>query len=301
LIFIIFIADCEDWIVTGKLQCYADDSFLTVKASSIEELKAKLEEEGSRVLEYFASNNLIANAEKSDLLIFRPSKETIDISIQLNGTEIQESKVSRILGVQVSRNLKWKTHREKLAKDVNYRIGKLARLSRNLGTRELKMIAHGLVNSKLRYCLSTYGSDALRLSESDSKNAEMKALQTLQNKMARTILHITPGEKARTSDILSKLDLLSINQLCALDVLMAAWNAKLFGIDPLQDFDNKKQAQKSLRYQARGDVRTDYSSPQSFPHIAHRLWNMTSNRFRTTNLAKVAKEEARILVKQLPI
>ena len=303
MIFIIYTSDCEDWIDTGVLQCYAYDSFLTVRVRSCEELKQVLESEGLKVLKFFASNNLIANAEKSDLLIIRPSGtgiSTQELKINLHGTSIPESPDARILGVEVSGDLFWKKHRIKLRKDLNYRLGQIIRQSKLLGTRELKMLGHGLMNSKISYCLSTYGMDSIRIRQTDSTNGEMKAIQTVQNKMARAILHLSSQTKIRSSEMFKKLGMLSVNQACIQDVLMQAWKAREFKIRPLCDFENGETSRKNMRSVSAGKVKTTYSCPRSFPCVARDLWNLSTDRFKRTNLITVAKEEARKLALTFP-
>lgn len=127
LIFIVHTNDCEDWLTKGTLQTYADDSFQTEAAESLEDLRNILEEQGNKVLEFFASNNLVAKAEKSDLLIFRPSRGRLAeevFEIRVGGVKIRESPGAKILGVYVSLDLKWKYHREELRRDLSFRVWK---------------------------------------------------------------------------------------------------------------------------------------------------------------------------------
>ena len=55
LVFALFVGDLALWIGTGQLGAYADDTFLTVEADNETELRIKLETEGRKILEYFAS------------------------------------------------------------------------------------------------------------------------------------------------------------------------------------------------------------------------------------------------------
>lgn len=73
LIYIIFICDAELWQdPKTTLIAYADDAFITVYAKSVEEMRRLLEAEGFKMFKFLASNGLVANASKSDLLVFRP-------------------------------------------------------------------------------------------------------------------------------------------------------------------------------------------------------------------------------------
>lgn len=122
LIFILYTSDAEERVDHGILQMYANDSFLTVFAATEEELKIILEWEGLKVLKFLASNKLIANASKTDLLIIRPKMSDLYMRIVVAGTEIEESMKTKILGVTITSDLKWKTHRTNLKRDLHYRI-----------------------------------------------------------------------------------------------------------------------------------------------------------------------------------
>ena len=98
---------------------FADDTFVTVTADSREDLVKKLESEGKNILDFFEKNRMIANADKTGLLILRPSTSKAHaepISIQLCGSEIRESQDEKLLGVCIQNDIKWNKQINKVEK-----------------------------------------------------------------------------------------------------------------------------------------------------------------------------------------
>lgn len=129
----------------------------------------------------------------------------------------------------------------------------------------------------------------------------MKSLQKLQSDMARAVLGVKLRDKMKIKDMLQELEMLSQNQMSALEVLMQAWKAKNFNLSPLNDFCRGEYVCAGLRSEAQGIVKQRESYVKGFQKTVNFLWNQTSAWFRTTNVLKVAKIEALNFVKQLPI
>ena len=73
----------------------------------------KLQDEGEKLLRFFASNRLVANPSKTGLLVFRPkapSQLEDETSIKLAGKIISEGAEQKMLGVIVRNDLKWTAH-----------------------------------------------------------------------------------------------------------------------------------------------------------------------------------------------
>lgn len=82
--------------------------------------------------------------------------------------------------------------------------------------------------------------------------------------------------------MLHELNMLSVNQMCAMEVLMNAWKAHHFYISPLNDFNSAKSGREGLRSESR--AKTDAKSRNASPNIANRLWNSLSNHFPYENI-----------------
>ena len=189
---------------------------------------------------------------------------------------------------------------EKVISETSYALSVLRRLAGELGRKEMRTIADGLVNSKLRYCLPVYASESLRIVEADAQSTLMSRLQRTQNDMLRIVCGKRRRDHVRIVDMLSELGFLSVNQSAAYGLLIESWKARNFHVPILKDLlENKRNESMVLRSNSAGMLSTQ--GRDKITLNLERLWNMSSARFRSSNLLKVAKIEAKILVKSLPV
>ena len=296
LLFVFFVADYPLWI-SSNVQSFADDTIIYTSGSSPENVLKTLENEANKTFQYFASNGLVANPGKTVLMMIKPKGNSFNAKqkIILDGKEIMESKCERMLGVSVSNDLKWNSHISKVKQKVNHGLYTLKRLKKCLDQKNLRIIAEGLVSAHFRYCNATFLSEKVRMHKEDTLNKDMNDLQMLQNRMMRTVLGIKLTDKVSIEKMLCDMKMLSVNQQTCLSILMETWKSLNLGIESIsQNF----QRRSSLRYS--NNLQGD-RDPNSFISRAAKLYNMTSEKFKTTNLTKVAQQEAKKLVKSLPI
>jgi len=301
LIFALYVGDAEMWVDQSLVVAYADDTMLLIEADSLDDLKAKIKTEGERLLRFFASNQMVANASKTGLLVFRPTRQAQcpPLSVNLAGEDITEVFEEKILGLIVNNELKWNGHVSKLQNECHYHLYVLRRLRHILTNAQLTTIAEGIIMSRLRYCLPVFGSEFVRLRDTDIRSSVINNLQKIQNDMLRIITSKQRRDHERIADMLADTKMLSINQLAAYSILLETWRAKTSAIPHLS----------SLLTYGRSDERTlrsdttknaSASSCEPFAMCAAQLWNLTSERFKDTKSIIVAKKEARTTAAQLP-
>ena len=74
LIYIVYVADLEDWLVHSKASTNTDDTETNVKDLDIFTVIRKLEEDAQNVLAFMASNGLVANPKKTSLIFLNVKK-----------------------------------------------------------------------------------------------------------------------------------------------------------------------------------------------------------------------------------
>jgi len=304
LVFALFVGDASLWTCECLMIAFADDTFITVVADTREELIKKLEIYSERVLSFFSSNRMDANPGKTGLLVLRPMGSNVQkskVEIRLGDATVHESDVEKLLGVQIQSNLKWNEQTKKVKAELQYALSVLQRLQPTLGKKDLKTIANGIFMSRLRYALPVYGSAILRLKETDSLPADAKELQVLQNDMLRLLTGNKRRDKVRITEMLRETNILSVNQLIAYGMLMEVWKAKEFDLPFLGSLlvRTSRSDERTLRSDS-GSILSP-ALPEYFSETSSRLWNMCSERFKTTNLLKIAQSEARKFVMTLPV
>ena len=93
----------------------------------------------------------------------------------------------------------------------------------HVGANSLTKLVDGLFTSKINYGLQLYGK--VRTSISDPVNGDMKAIQTVQNKMARFLNGKTLKDKTQSKVLLANINVLSVNQLNAKIKILEVWKS----------------------------------------------------------------------------
>ncbi len=295
LLFIIYIADIGKW-TDISIQGFADDTLIFCQGKSAREVISILKTEAEKILQYFASNELVANPTKTAFLLLCPSAHRRDCEqVRVGDAIISESKSEKVLGVQITSSLSWKKHTEQVLSRMTSGIYSLKRLQPLLCTKHLKMIADGLVMAHARYCAPVYLSEKIRLTNDAPLSLELKRLQVKQNSLLRTLLKIKKIEHVKIADMLQESQWLSINQMACYTTLIEAWKShKITGVYPNTQ---TRADSRTLRSDTLQLLRTNGKNPESFLGKASKLLDMASQRLRSTNLLKVAKMEAMTLCK----
>ena len=266
LLFIIYVSDIEDYMseTTDKLIGYADDFNVSVIGENSQEVRSLLVKAIQEIQSYMSRNGLMLNPIKTEVMIFdsrRNKRENVKLMLDQN-TEIEESKSVRMLGVHISNDLSWSTHLNKLLQDMSSRMGIISKLRYNLTIHQCAIIAQGLVLSKLRYCLSTFGY--ARLSESEPKNALQEQIQVKINDMLRLMTHVSRKDKVSIEDLTKPFPWSSVNRLCIENIVCDAWKLARSDLDVADEFNkdymletrsSKRQLMKARRINCSNFVR----------------------------------------------
>jgi len=93
---------------------------------------------------------------------------------------------------------------------------------------------------------------------------------------------------------------MSVNQSAAYSLLVELWKAREFDVPVMNVLlGRQRNDTRTLRSDSANQVTT--MGRDTVAINAEKLWNLASAKFRTTNLLKIAKAEAKALAKTLPI
>ena len=156
LLFSIIFADLDQWIDKSTLSNFADDTQSCIIADTREELEEITRQESKAVLDFFSSINLVNNADKAALLYNSKGKaEKITID-NIGGESVDSKDHEKLLGLQVSSSLDWKTHIHHLCSTLKQRLGMLKRIQQRLPREELILVAEAIFNSRIRYGIAVF-------------------------------------------------------------------------------------------------------------------------------------------------
>ena len=146
----------------GTMCCFADDSSYSFSSKAAEDISNKLTDKYNNISEYMTCHELKLNGDKTKLMLLMSDaarRAKPDLSISLNtGTEtITPSKSEKLLGGFISQNLKFKEHiqdnENSMFKILNKRVGALKKVSKTASFKTRKMIANGVILSRLIYLI----------------------------------------------------------------------------------------------------------------------------------------------------
>ena len=164
LLFIIYASDLPH-CVSCDIDSYADDSSLTSRKRTLQEISEDLTTNGRKVSQWMKDNQLCLNADKTHILVTGTSRKLSNINVhddanvQLEGLRLQESeeKCENIFGVIFQSELKWNKQVLAVCAKLKQRLGGLSKIRHVANTRTKKLVADGIFTSILTYCIPVWG------------------------------------------------------------------------------------------------------------------------------------------------
>ena len=204
------------------------------------------------------SNKLVLNTDKTHLLVMCSKsnhRKNGDFGITLNtGTEVIEPIPSeKLLGGYISSDFTWNNHirdnQNSVFKTLVSRINALSKISNFCSFKTRKMIANGVVQSRLIYLIQLWGG---------CSNYLIRFLQILQKREARIVTKLNWFTPVRT--LLLQCGWLSVHQLVHYHSLVLAYKIRLEKT-PLY-FDDKFNTQfcRVTRLATEGGIRKNVTN-----------------------------------------
>ena len=307
IIFIIYGADFDKWLNHATAFAYADDSTTSVSDKDYEEIRKKLQEDAVNVMQFMASNGLVANPSKTVFMVLgdrsaNGNKHENEV-MKVGKEEVKASKTANILGVYIDRNQKWSTHLHKLITALDRRLFQIRRMASKISSKGLKKISDSIWTSKLRYGLQL--CTEVRTDETQSKHTELLNVQKAQNRLLRILTNTRRGDHTRIADMLKETGNLSVNQTAAQIKLLEMWKATHLPKYPIK---LEIVRQENGRTQTRSNNDTKIKElghtnimRQSFVGDSARLWNRAPTGIKNAKTISGAKLEIKKYVTSLPL
>ena len=195
-----------------------------------------------------------------------------------------------MLGLNISSDFTWKIHCDKLATQLNQKVGLLRRMKQRLPTEKLLLIAEAIFNSKVRYGSCVYIQPVFEKEDlkAGKTTAEINQLQVIQNKMLRVIFGFKQEDKTNMSRLRENIKMFSINQLTSYHVLLEAYNVIYYGSSDiiLKKWLPQEERHYPMRSQRSKNVKNvkvqvpDHVSCQGFGWYGAKMWNQLPNEIK---------------------
>ena len=216
LLFLIMVADLEEWLSEGSGLSYADDTSCYAIAKEESEVRRILEKSAEEILNFMQASHLAANPSKTNFLYFGGKKQK---PLSVGGTMIEEGTEETLLGITFNKRLSWKNHMSNLKPQLLQRIGILRRLRMTLPAGVMCQMIDPVFTSKLRYALELVTNcDA----ESDSL---LKELHALHRKAMKAALGYGMNDHPGDEYLLETTGQMSVQTLSRLATACMAWKS----------------------------------------------------------------------------
>jgi hypothetical protein len=306
LLYIIYVADLEQWLKYAKAITYADDTSTSLSSGCLARVIAKLETDAIKVLKFMASNGLVANPKKTVfMLLNHKNQSNTPISIKIGEVTIQQEHQAKLLGMSINDKQKWSVQIRDpggLIPTLNKRLFLIRRLKNQLGKSALKKVAESIYISKLRYGTQLLGK--IRWNEDDPKSADLGSIQVTFNKLARLISNTKIKDRKESKILFQELGWLSFNQMNAQVKLLEAWKMVTIHNYPnkfeFKTVEPNGRSTRSISNEAVFEPGSSNLGTATFISDAARAWNKTSTTLKNLSSVLVAKKEIKKIVKTLP-
>ena len=279
LLFILYINDLPNCLISSSSRMYADDTHITFASNNIKTIEENLNEDLSKVNEWLVSNKLTLNSSKTEFLLIGSRQRLATLTspaITINGSRIKQVMSSKSLGVIIDQNMTWDAHISFICKKIASGIGALKRVRPFVPFETFLTIYDSLIRPHFEYCSVVWSSCNKNLSEK---------LQKLQNRAARIISHSSYDTNANL--IFKRLGWLNLATQREIDKVTMVYKS-LHGLVP--NYLCTRFVERNVKYSIRDiDNKLALSKPRSnflkntFQYSGAALWNSLPAEIRSMN------------------
>ena len=232
----------ENCAKCGHINFYADDTTYVTTGNNIDINKTKITENLETLKQHLNANKLSVNMGKTAILETMvmqkhckiggapPTLQVIDDRGEPK--TIVAGKVCRLLGGHFGNDLSWKQQIESggkaLLPSICKKIGALKHISCNIPTKGRKLLAEGIILSKIIYLIPLWGG---------APKKYIKKIQVLLNKTARVVTKA--GKLTSTKKLMDETGWLYASEMVIYHSLIVTW--KIIRLGTLQYFQTKME------------------------------------------------------------
>lgn len=160
ILFLLYTNEIDTLTTNAFLIMYADDTSLLISDTSDDLLKSKCNNVLRVLSDWYKSNTLYFNSEKTQVLRFHNRQKICSqLDISINGSDMLNfNQEVKFLGVTIDECLNWRAHCSQLVSKLNSMCYLMRNLKIVLTNEQLIMVYHAQVSSRLRYGVCFWGS-----------------------------------------------------------------------------------------------------------------------------------------------
>ena len=124
------------WQTKSDLHNFADDNTIAVACKNLNNLLRTLEKESESALDWFRTNNMIANPDRFHAIINKRRKNTITHKLKIYNNEIETIKSVKLLDIEIDNQLSFNQHISKLYSKSAMQLNAICRSAKFMGNKD---------------------------------------------------------------------------------------------------------------------------------------------------------------------
>lgn len=203
LLFLIYVNDIKNLGLKADISLYADDTCLFYYGHSCKTLKLKAQRDLNKLNDWFLSNLLTINTEKTNFVIFAAKNKNLDdiIKLKIDNDELKQKSSEKYLGIILDHYLDFKQHIHKIKTKLTSLSGAVRAASNCLPRKIKYIIYNSLIKPHIDYLIEIWGTAA---------KSNLEPLQRAQNKFIKTLFNY--DYNTPTIKIYTDTKIMNINQ-----------------------------------------------------------------------------------------
>jgi Reverse transcriptase (RNA-dependent DNA polymerase) len=201
------------------LQLYTDDAILIYSNNNFHQMQRDMEDDLNTIYNWFYSNQLTFNANKTKYIIFQQKNKQIPIPqpLLVHGVEIERVSKSKYLGLILDNKLNWTDHINYIKSKIKPFLSLLMRTNYLLPSATKLSVYYSNIHSHLTYLSSVWGF---------SGNTRIEELAKFQNKAIRLIFWQEYRQGSNTDTLYTSHKILNLQKIIKYESLMTIFKLK---------------------------------------------------------------------------
>ena len=124
------------WQKKSDLHHFADDNTIAVTCKNLNNLLRTFEQESESALDWFRTNNMIANPDRFHAIINKRRKNAITHKLKIYNNEIETIKSVKLLDIEIDNQLSFNQHISKFYSKSAMQLNAICRSAKFMGNKD---------------------------------------------------------------------------------------------------------------------------------------------------------------------
>ncbi len=182
LLFLLYVNDMHTSAKLLQFYLFADDTTIVFTSKDINHLLKIVNNELSKLAEWFSLNKLALNVEKTNYMIFTNNNSVggMTTGLFLEDAVLKRVHATKFLGVIIDDKLTWKNHTEAIGKKISSIIFIIRKIRFKINQKTAQKLYDSFVLSRISYCVIAWGG-ACKIYTSNLHRLQKRALRLCFN------------------------------------------------------------------------------------------------------------------------